>query len=117
MRYLLLFSALTASLLSITPIVHAENINKVTLKAKYNLSEGKVIYAKTCSGCHATGVLSAPKVSDAAAWKPLMTKGMATLIKHTVDGYNAMPANGGLEKLTFKEASNTVAYMVEQSLL
>ncbi len=99
-----------------TDALHAESIDKAELAKKYNLAEGKEIYEGTCSGCHASGLLAAPKFCDIAAWKPRMANGMATLIKHTVEGFNAMPSKGGIETLSIQQSSNAIAYMVDQCL-
>jgi cytochrome c oxidase subunit 4 len=97
-------------------IAHAENINKAELAKKYDLAEGKKIYNESCSACHASGLLAAPKFCDITAWKPRMAQGMATMVKHAVDGFNAMPSKGGLDTLSIEQASNAVAYMVDQCL-
>lgn len=100
----------------LTPSVHPGGIDKAELAKKYNLAEGKDIYNSSCTACHATGLLAAPKFCDIAAWKPRMAHGMETLIKHTVEGFNGMPSKGGLETLSIDQASNAVAYMVDKCL-
>ncbi len=97
-----------------------KDIDKATLGSKYNLAEGKKLYNESCTSCHATGLLSAPKLGDTKAWKPRVALGMESLVNHTVKGYKSMPPMGGVdtlsETLTIEQATNTVAYMVEQSL-
>ena len=38
--------------------------------------------------------MGAPKVGDAAAWAPRLAKGNDVLLKHVVEGFNAMPPKG-----------------------
>jgi cytochrome c5 len=51
-------------------------------------------YKSSCYACHGFGVNGAPKQGDAVAWAPRLEKGMDTLLKHTIEGFNAMPAKG-----------------------
>ncbi|MEM6579987.1 MAG: c-type cytochrome [Pseudomonadota bacterium] len=51
-------------------------------------------YDKSCKVCHASGAAGAPKTGDAAAWKPLMNKGMPKLVSSVNNGLNAMPPKG-----------------------
>lgn len=95
----------------------AAPIDKAALRAKYNIAQGKEIYERVCSNCHDSGVMEAPKFCDLTDWKPRMVHGMEHLITHTVDGFNNMPAKGGMESLTVAESADAVAYMVDQCLI
>ncbi len=94
----------------------AAGIDKSALEKKYDLKKGKQIYDESCAACHASGLLASPKFCDVAAWKPRMEKGMDMLVKHAIEGFNAMPSKGGMETLTIDESADAVAYMVDQCL-
>ena len=51
-------------------------------------------WAKSCALCHVTGVAGAPKIGEADMWRPRLAQGKATLLKHTIEGYNNMPPLG-----------------------
>lgn len=55
---------------------------------------GEDVYNSNCSACHGTGAAGAPKHGDKAAWGPRVAKGKATLYKHAMEGFNAMPPKG-----------------------
>ena len=42
---------------------------------------GKAVYEKVCAGCHAIGVIGAPKPGDAEAWKARLAKGMDAVVR------------------------------------
>ena len=65
--------------------------------------------------CHATGAAGAPKVGDKAAWAPRISQGMATLVKHSIQGFNAMPPKGMCMDCSDDEIKAAVEYMVGQS--
>lgn len=73
--------------------------------------DGETIYKKVCYSCHATGLSGSPKFGDSAAWGPRIAKGYDTLIQHSEQGFNAMPARGGDPSLTNDEMARAVAYM------
>lgn len=82
-------------------------------------TDGKEIFDQLCSACHTSGVAGAPKISDKAAWAPRIAEGVATLVKHAIDGYtgpdgNHMPAKGGNPALSDEQVEATVKWMVEQ---
>jgi len=119
MRYFAVCSLIFAFICS-AQIINAEDIapiEKAALRAKYNIAHGQEIYERVCSNCHDSGVMEAPKFCDLKDWKPRMVHGMEHLIKHAVDGFNNMPAKGGLESLTVAESADAVAYMVDQCLI
>jgi cytochrome c5 len=76
---------------------------------------GKEIWQGTCSGCHGTGVMGAPKIGDKAAWAPRIAKGMDTLKQHALKGFNQMPAHGGNPSLSDDDVMKALEYMVGQS--
>ena len=51
-------------------------------------------YDKSCKLCHDGGLMGAPKTGDVAAWAPRLEKGNDVLLKHAIEGFNAMPPKG-----------------------
>ena len=76
---------------------------------------GKEIWKGTCSGCHQSGLLGAPKIGDKSAWAPRIAKGMDTLKQHALKGFNQMPAHGGNPSLSDDDVVKALEYMVGQS--
>jgi len=54
------------------------------------------IIAKHCNACHGTGLLGAPKIGDAAAWKDRADHqgGLDGILAKAITGINAMPPKG-----------------------
>ena len=54
-------------------------------------------YDKLCVTCHGSGLMNAPKLGDAAAWKERLDKagGLDGLVQQGIKGINAMPPKGG----------------------
>ncbi|WP_426143884.1 c-type cytochrome [Pseudomonas sp. DWP3-1-2] len=54
------------------------------------------VIAKHCNACHSTGLLGAPKIGDAAAWKTRADAqgGLDGLLAKAITGINAMPPKG-----------------------
>lgn len=76
---------------------------------------GEQVYNAACFACHGTGVGGAPKFGDAAAWKPRVAKGRATLNKHSIEGFQGesgfMPPKGGRVDLSDEEIIGAVAFL------
>ena len=73
--------------------------------------DGKAVYEKTCSVCHATGLAGAPKFGDKAAWAPRIATGLDALHNSALKGKNARPAKGGNMALSDAEVMAAVDYM------
>ena len=80
-----------------------------------SIADGKRVYDDTCSVCHAQGKLGAPALANNADWTPRVRKNMDVLIKHTLNGYNRMPARGTCTTCSNAEIIAAVKYMVQQS--
>jgi cytochrome c5 len=78
-------------------------------------TDGKTVFQGSCNACHGSGLLGAPKLGDKAAWAPRIGKGVATLDKHAIEGFNQMPAKGGNVGLSDDAVKAAVEYMVSQS--
>ena len=80
-----------------------------------DLAAGKATYEGGCVACHGSGVLGAPKVGDAAAWKPRAAQGLPALLANAKSGKGAMPPRGAMPMVTDAQLANAIAYMVSQS--
>lgn len=80
---------------------------------------GEQVYNAACFACHAAGVGGAPKMGDAAAWKPRVAAGKNTLYKHALEGLQGtsgfMPPKGGRVDLSDEEIKGAVDFMVSKS--
>ncbi len=52
------------------------------------------LWAGSCALCHVNGNAGAPVIGDRQAWQPRQRKGLETLLKHTLEGFNDMPPLG-----------------------
>lgn len=77
---------------------------------------GEQVYNMACIACHGAGVAGAPKFNDASAWNTRLGKGMDTLHKHALEGFQGeagfMPPKGGRVDLSDQSIINAVDYMV-----
>jgi c(7)-type cytochrome triheme protein len=83
--------------------------------AAWAADDGKAIYDSGCVACHGTGVLGAPKLGDAAAWKTRVAAGLPALVNSAKVGKGTMPPKGGNPALTDAQMLSVVTYMVAQS--
>ena len=74
---------------------------------------GEQIYNTYCVACHGTGVLGAPMKGDAAAWQPRIAQGSETMLRHAINGYNSMPANGTCGDCTDDDIASTIAFLTK----
>jgi len=80
--------------------------------AAQDQAAAKTIYEGTCSGCHGTGVLGAPKFGDAAQWAA-RAKGIDALVKSAVAGTaKGMPPKGGRADLNEAQLRGVIEYMM-----
>ena len=76
---------------------------------------GEQIFNTVCTACHSTGAAGAPVVGNKEMWAPRIAKGMDTLYKHALEGFNAMPPHGTCGDCSEAEIKATVDYMVSKS--
>lgn len=86
-----------------------------TLQAADNIRTGKEVYDVSCAGCHATGVLNAPKFGSKSDWEKREKQGLQVLVKHALTGFNNMPAKGGNPTIKNEEIIAAVTYMISNS--
>ena len=75
--------------------------------------DGGSIYGNVCAACHESGAAGAPIRGDEDAWSERTGKGFETLLSHSINGFNAMPARGGNPNLSDEEMQAATAYLVE----
>ncbi|MBR9907511.1 MAG: cytochrome c5 family protein [Gammaproteobacteria bacterium] len=75
---------------------------------------GDAVYNKFCAACHTSGVLGAPKINNAADWEPRLAQGMDTVLKHAIEGYNAMPPKGTCNDCSEEEIQAAIDYMIAE---
>ncbi|MDG2302549.1 MAG: c-type cytochrome [Gammaproteobacteria bacterium] len=80
------------------------------------VEDGKVVYEKVCTVCHAQGIAGAPKFADISAWSSRLAKGKQALYANAINGYMGdagyMPAKGGDMKLHDDSVRAAVDYML-----
>lgn len=74
---------------------------------------GDVVYNASCGACHGSGAAGAPKTGDKGAWGPRVAKGKATLYKHAISGFNAMPPKGMCMTCSDDEIKAAVDFMIK----
>jgi len=77
-----------------------------------NARTPQTIFQDFCFSCHGTGWENAPVVGDAFDWEERREQGIDTLLKHTLEGINAMPAKGACTDCTEEELKKTVEWMI-----
>ncbi|MDN7125618.1 c-type cytochrome [Pseudidiomarina terrestris] len=73
---------------------------------------GEAVYNQFCAACHTGGVLGAPKLNNEADWEPRLAQGMDTVLKHAIEGYNAMPPKGTCGDCSDDEIQAAIDYMI-----
>jgi len=77
-------------------------------------SGGQEVIDQVCAMCHATGMMSSPKLGSADDWAPRIEQGIDTLYDHAINGFNMMPARGGRPDLSDDAVKSAVDIMLEQ---
>lgn len=73
---------------------------------------GQQIVTQVCSMCHGSGMMSSPKLGNAADWAPRIEKGLDTLYDNAINGLNMMPARGGRPDLSDDDIKSAVDHML-----
>ncbi len=82
-------------------------------KASAEPRSGEAVYQAVCSSCHDNGTLGAPEVGDKAAWSDRVGKGMETLVDHSYNGYNQMPAQKSAASRD--EIESAITYILDET--
>ena len=69
------------------------------------------LYETSCKACHAMAGNLAPQVHDRAAWDPRWKQGEQTLLDHSIQGFNAMPAGGQCASCTPDDFKALIRFM------
>ena len=102
---------LTQSILLLTlGFLAASEVN-----AAAEIRSGKQVYEVSCGGCHASGVLQAPKLGDKNDWGQREKQGFKVLLTHALKGFKNMPAKGGNPTIKDQENENAINYMLANS--
>src|SRR3546814_4847329 len=88
-----------------------------TLFPYTTLFRSEQVYSKVCTGCHAAGVLGAPKDGDKAAWGARLKAagGVDGMLKIAIHGLNAMPPRGGDASLSDDELKGAIEHMLKDA--
>ncbi len=73
---------------------------------------GEQVYNQACAACHTGGVLGAPRKGVAEDWTERLPQGMAVLLEHSINGFNAMPPRGGCARCTDDEIEAAIEFMI-----
>lgn len=76
---------------------------------------GEQLFSQVCTGCHSAGVMGAPKFGNKSDWGPRIAKGVDTLHKHALSGFNSMPPKGTCAACSDAEVMSAVDYMVSKA--
>lgn len=87
-------------------------VTAATVQRTKQPTKGEEIYLLTCHSCHETGAQGAPRLGNQQEWKERLSKGRKTLLKHSLEGFGAMPAKGGHTTLTKKQVSLALNFML-----
>ena len=75
--------------------------------------DGAAIYNQVCMACHDTGAAGAPRRAEEGDWSDRIDQGWDTLLDHSINGFNAMPARGGNPNLSDEEVAAATAHLLE----
>lgn len=83
------------------------------------VTPGSTVYRQHCALCHDDGIGGSPIIGDKANWYRRISKGLAVLYQHAVEGFEGgegiMPAKGGFAQLSDEDVHLAVDHIVEQS--
>ncbi|MDP6727780.1 MAG: c-type cytochrome [Gammaproteobacteria bacterium] len=85
--------------------------NTVTEESERTAEE---VYIK-CQGCHATGIMEAPKFGSLEDWAPRIERGIDEVLKVAIAGKGGMPPRGTCMDCTDNELKSAVQYMMDSA--
>jgi cytochrome c5 len=95
--------------------VEGDDCGTATAAAASGPRSGEEIFNASCTACHSTGAMGAPKFGDAAAWADRSAKGVDALIANAINGINTMPPRGTCASCSDDEIAETVKYILANS--
>ncbi|MDE1146787.1 MAG: c-type cytochrome [Azospirillaceae bacterium] len=72
------------------------------------------LYETSCKACHANPDSGAPLARHATAWTPRWAKGPDLLLRHTLEGFNGMPAGGQCFSCTADDYQALIRFLAGQ---
>jgi cytochrome c5 len=90
-------------------------LNAVDANAPKVEKSGEEVFNASCTACHTSGALGAPKLNAKGDWGSRIGKGFDKLVANAIGGVNAMPPRGGNPDLSDTEIARTVAYMANSA--
>ena len=81
------------------------------------VSSGEQTVAHVCSVCHEQGLLGAPQIGDASAWKARLDRAGSVdrLAESAANGRGNMPPRGGQPGLSNDDLKAAIRYMLSLS--
>lgn len=73
-------------------------------------------WGRSCAFCHASGNAGAPRLNDVAAWRERVAAGEDQLLRHTLEGLNAMPPLGYCMDCTEADFRALIRFMIPAEL-
>jgi len=96
-----------------------ETKKEVKKEMAVNLENGKTIYNKACIACHWKGVAGAAALSDKTRWEEIAAKGMDTIHKHAMAGfqgeYGVMPEKGTCTDCSSQDIYDAIGFMMNKA--
>ncbi len=78
-------------------------------------TEGQEVVKHFCATCHAAHPLvplGAPRIGYKGDWVSRIAQGKAVLLRHTSEGFNAMPARGGCFECSDEQLERAIAVLI-----
>jgi cytochrome c5 len=88
-------------------------LNNESVAISSNARSGEEIYTSSCSGCHSSGVLGAPKSGHNDDWSARLEGGVLALLKSSISGKGAMPARGTCTNCSDDELMKAIEFMIK----
>ena len=100
--------------LNFNPITLLLSVAALTLTTQAQAERtGADVYGTFCIACHSSGVSGAPKAGNAGDWAPRIAQGKDVLVKHALNGFNAMPPKGTCMNCSTQELTAAIEFMTK----
>jgi len=98
-----------------TPVAKPEAVE--TAEITYDLANGEAVYKKFCFACHDGGLAGAAKHTDTERWAESAAKGIPTLVKNVIEGYQGsygiLPPKGTCMDCSDQDITDAVHYQLK----